>query len=63
MRHANAQYTDHAGPAGTANPMAQRELSHIGAGREEGAIGYILLWLMGVPASILFLVFLLRGCT
>ena len=29
---------------------------------EEGAIGYILLWLMGVPASILFLIFLLRGC-
>ena len=29
---------------------------------ETGAIGYILLWLMGVPASLLFLVFLLRGC-
>jgi hypothetical protein len=28
----------------------------------EGAIGYILLWAMGVPASLLFLVFLLRGC-
>lgn len=28
----------------------------------KGAIGYILLWLMGVPASILFVVFLLRGC-
>jgi hypothetical protein len=30
---------------------------------EQGAIGYILLWLMGVPASVLFLVFLVRGCT
>ena len=30
--------------------------------RQEGAIGYILLWAMGVPASLLFLVFLLRGC-
>lgn len=30
--------------------------------REEGAIGYILLWLLGVPASLLFVVFLLRGC-
>jgi hypothetical protein len=29
---------------------------------EDGAIGYVLLWLMGVPASVLFLVFLLRGC-
>ena len=28
----------------------------------EGAIGYMLLWFMGVPASVLFLIFLLRGC-
>jgi hypothetical protein len=31
--------------------------------KETGAIGYILLWLMGVPAGILFMIFLLRGCT
>jgi hypothetical protein len=30
---------------------------------EEGAIGYILLWLMGVPISVLLIIFLLRGCT
>jgi hypothetical protein len=30
---------------------------------EKGAIGYILLWAMGVPASLLFFIFLLRGCT
>jgi hypothetical protein len=30
--------------------------------REDGAIGYILLWVMGVPASVLFIVFLIRGC-
>jgi hypothetical protein len=29
---------------------------------EEGAVGYMLAWLMGVPASLLFLIFLLRGC-
>ena len=29
---------------------------------EEGAIGYILAWLMGVPAIVLFGIFLLRGC-
>jgi hypothetical protein len=29
---------------------------------ENGAIGYILLWVMGVPASLLFVIFLLRGC-
>ena len=27
-----------------------------------GAIGYILLWLMGVPGIVLFVIFLLRGC-
>ena len=30
--------------------------------QETGAIGYMILWAMGVPASLLFLVFLLRGC-
>ena len=30
---------------------------------EKGAIGYILLWAMGVPVSVLFVIFLLRGCT
>jgi len=29
---------------------------------ERGAIGYILAWLMGVPAIVLFAIFLLRGC-
>jgi hypothetical protein len=29
---------------------------------ETGAIGYILLWIMGIPASVLFVIFLLRGC-
>jgi hypothetical protein len=28
-----------------------------------GATGYILLWLLGIPIPILFLFFLLRGCT
>jgi hypothetical protein len=29
---------------------------------EEGAIGYIAAWLLGVPASLLFVIFLMRGC-
>jgi hypothetical protein len=29
---------------------------------QEGKIGYILLWLLGVPIPILILIFLLRGC-
>lgn len=28
-----------------------------------GATGYILLWLLGIPIPLLFLIFLLRGCT
>ena len=30
---------------------------------QKGKIGYIILWLLGVPGSILILIFLLRGCT
>lgn len=29
---------------------------------QEGKVGYALLWLLGVPLPLLFLVFLLRGC-
>ena len=30
---------------------------------ESGKIGYIILWFLGVPVSVLLLIFLLRGCT
>jgi hypothetical protein len=30
---------------------------------QEGAMGYIFLWLLGIPIPILLLFFLLRGCT
>jgi hypothetical protein len=30
---------------------------------QEGKIGYIILWLLGVPVSLLLLIFLIRGCT
>jgi len=33
------------------------------AQQEKGAIGYILLWAMGIPISVLAIIFLLRGCT
>jgi hypothetical protein len=29
---------------------------------QEGKIGYVLLWLLGIPLPILLLVFVLRGC-
>lgn len=28
---------------------------------EEGRVGYFVAWLLGVPASVLFFIFLLRG--
>jgi hypothetical protein len=31
--------------------------------KEAGAAGYILLWLLGIPIPILFVIFLLRGCS
>ena len=31
--------------------------------REAGKVGWILLWLLGIPIPILFGLFLLRGCT
>ena len=30
---------------------------------QHGRVGYILLWLLGVPIPILFLIYLVRGCT
>jgi len=28
---------------------------------ESGRIGYIIAWLLGVPVSVLFVIFLIRG--
>jgi hypothetical protein len=30
---------------------------------EDGKVGWILLWLLGIPVPILLILFLLRGCT
>jgi len=32
-------------------------------GSEDGAIGWVLLWLIGIPIPILIVLFLIRGCT
>lgn len=34
-----------------------------GPGKQKGAIGYVLAWLIGVPIPILIVVALLRGCS
>ena len=30
---------------------------------EEGKVGWVLLWLVGIPVPILLILFVLRGCT
>ena len=30
---------------------------------QRGEVGWILLWLIGIPIPILIVLFLLRGCT
>lgn len=42
---------------------AKRTPLHPGSRREAGAIGWVLLWLIGIPIPILLVFFLLRGCT
>jgi hypothetical protein len=32
-------------------------------GAEKGKVGWLILWMLGVPLPILFLLFILRGCT
>ena len=34
-----------------------------GNGSRTGRVGWILLWLLGVPIPILLILFLMRGCT
>jgi hypothetical protein len=31
--------------------------------KEEGKIGWVLLWLLGIPIPILVVLYFLRGCT
>jgi hypothetical protein len=52
----------------TEETMAEKNQINEGATRpdvvrnEEGAIGYIAAWFLGIPATVLFLIFLMRGC-
>ena len=31
--------------------------------RESGRVGWILLWLLGIPIPVLLVLYVLRGCT
>lgn len=41
----------------------EKKMKRITGYFREGKIGWILLWLLGVPIPVLILLFLLRGCT
>ena len=41
----------------------KRMLDRVSPKLQEGKMGYILLWALGVPIPVLLLFFLLRGCT
>jgi len=41
----------------------EQDMERLKRWKQEGKIGYILLWLLGVPIPVLFLFYLLRGCT
>ncbi len=34
-----------------------------GIGAQAGKVGWLLLWLLGIPVPILLFLFLIRGCT
>jgi hypothetical protein len=39
------------------------KLSETAPNSRQGKIGWIILWLLGVPLPILLILFLIRGCT
>jgi hypothetical protein len=42
--------------------MEEKDITPV-ADKQRGGIGYILLWVLGVPIPVLILIFLVRGCT
>ncbi len=42
-------------------PAAQHSLTQRIINNQQGRIGYLVAWMLGVPASLLFVIFLIRG--
>lgn len=43
--------------------LQRKSMPESAPGKQKGAMGYVLAWLLGVPIPILIIVALLRGCT
>lgn len=46
-------------PEATKGTLSQQAYATLS--KQEGKVGYILAWLLGVPTSLLFVIFLIRG--
>lgn len=44
-------------------PRERRNTMRLNRRLEEGRVGWIVLWLVGIPIPVLVLLYLLRGCT
>lgn len=42
-------------------PASQKSLTQRIINNQQGRIGYLVAWMLGVPASLLFVIFLIRG--
>lgn len=42
---------------------AGNDAAKLGGERQRGAVGWVFLWLIGIPIPILLLLFFVRGCT
>lgn len=38
-------------------------MSPLPEGQRSGKLGWVVLWLLGIPIPVLLILFLLRGCT
>lgn len=45
------------------NHLVRTQKNMNAARTQAGKVGYLLLWLLGVPIPLLLLFFVLRGCT
>jgi hypothetical protein len=43
--------------------VADKKMRNAMLANEKGKIGWILLWALGVPIPVLFILFVVRGCT
>jgi hypothetical protein len=48
---------------GNNHVFKEKTMKRISGYYREGKLGWVLLWLLGVPIPVLIVLFLLRGCT